>query len=210
MRPVEVPAAPRPDPFSDPLSVALVAEMLERGYVETTVAGVAARAGVSVAAFGARFADLDQCAIDTYERGAADFKRRVGGAFNRRPDWQSALRAAAYEAVDWLEEHAEIAKFGNTELLRMRSEMARVRREEVFRWCTALVERGREAAPDPDRLPEGTATLAAGSFLQLFTIRQQEGGPLDLQSAVRESLYGVVRIYLGEDAARKELASPRP
>jgi len=210
VRPVEIPPAPAPDPFTDPLSVAVVAEMLDRGYAETTVAGVASRAGVPVVDFRRRFRDLDHCALDAYERGAADFERRIGGAFNDHPDWQTALRAAAYEAVDWLREHAQMARFGNTELLRMRDEIAKVRREEVFRWCTELVERGREAAPDPDRLPEGTAIVAAGSFLQLFAVRQQQGGELDLEAAVREALYAVVRTYLGEDAARAELSLTRP
>lgn len=210
MKPIEVPAAPQPDPLSDPLSVAVVSEIVERGYPSVTVADVAARAEITVAQFHRRFRDLDDSAIDTYERLIATFERRVVGAFNGQHDWRTALRAAAYEVADFFEENPYLPRFGMTEILRVQSELARVRREELFVYCEQMIEQGREAAPDPGSVPEGASVVAVGSILQMLTHRLQQGVTTDYQGAVRESVSRVVGIFLGEEAAREELSLPRP
>jgi AcrR family transcriptional regulator len=210
MRPIELPAQPDPDPFADPIALALVSESYEAGYPSVEVDDVVRRAGIPATEFYERFVDLDHCALDTFERLNADFQRRVGEAFNREADWRSALRAAAYETAHWFEEHPRASRFGTAEVLRMRNEMVRVRREEVIAFCTEMIDRGREAAPDPDAVPEGASTVAIGSIVQFLTRRMQEGVEIRFAEAARESLYGVVRTYLGEDAAREELATPLP
>ena len=210
MEPVEIPPAPDPDPVSDPLSLAVVAEVVERGYQSVAVEDVTFRAGLTVAEFHSRYTDLDDCVLDTYERLIAAFQRRSGAAFNRHADWRTALRAAAYVAADWLEQYPDAVEFGTSEVLRMNNEMARVRREEVFVWCAQMIDRGREAAPDPEAVPEAAAMIAIGSILQLLTHRWQEGAEIRPYDSARESIYGVVLTYLGEDAAREELHLPRP
>jgi len=209
VRPIALPAAPDPDPFSDPLSAAVMIEMGERGYPAIGIDDVARRAGVTVAEFRRRFRDLDHCALDTYERALAYFERLVGGAYNARPDWRSGLRAAANEAADLLEEQPYLARFGNTEILRMRDEMARVRREELFIFCAEMIDQGREESPDPQAVPKAASVLAVGSIIQLLTHRLQEGAPISFQDAARESIYGIVRTYLGVEAAEEELAVSR-
>lgn len=209
VKPMELPPAPWPDPLRDPLSRALVAVAVERGYGATTIAAVIDRAGVSRSEFDRRHAGLDACAVDTAGRLIAAFKRRAGAAFNSQADWRSGLRLAAYEAADWMEEYSETVTFGTAEVLHVGDEMARVGREEVFLWCAEMIERGREAAP-PGSVPEGASAMAIGSILQLLSHRLQEGAEIRPYEAVRESLYGVIRIYLGEEAAREELTLPRP
>lgn len=209
LEPMPVPPAPDPDPLTDPLSRAVVAAAVERGYPSVGLADVLARAGVGSDEFRRRYADVDDCACDTAARLIDAFKRRAGTAFNAWEDWRSALRAAAYAAADWMEEHPGTVTFGVTEVLRIGDEMARVRREEVFLWCAGMIERGRDAAP-PGTVPEGASMMAIGSVLQLLTSRLQEGVEVNPHDAVRESLFGVMRIYLGEDAAREELILPRP
>ncbi len=210
MRPVELPPAPKPEPLTDPLSLAVIAEMSEYGYPDLDLDAVLVRAGITAAEFRRRYVDLDECVLDTYERLTATTARRIGDAFNRQADWRSALRAAAYEVADMFVEHPHTVRFGISEILRMGNEMARVRREEVFVFCAQLVERGREAASDPDAVPEGAEIVATGSIIQLLTRRLQEGAEIDFHESARESIYGVVRVYLGDAAAREELAMPRP
>lgn len=210
MRPIELPPEPQPDPLSDPLSLAIVSEAVERGYPAVTVDGVAARAGVEVEEFHRRFRDLDDCAIDTYERLIAAWVRRVVGAFNSRRDWRTALRAAAYETADFFEENPNLPQFGMTEVLRIPSELARVRREEVFAYSLRMIEQGRDAAPDPGSVPEGASMVAVGSILQLLTHRLQQGAEIRFHEQVPESVSMVVDTYLGEEAAREELVLRRP
>jgi AcrR family transcriptional regulator len=208
-QPVDLPPAPERDPDQDPVALAVVAEVAERGQ-DASVAGLLARAEVSPEEFAARFASVEDCAVDAYERFIAVFERRVGGAFNAQPDWRSSLRAAAYETADWIVENPQLVEFGNTGVLQMKSEIARIRREEVFFFCGALIDLGRTepGADVPDDM--SAAMFAIGAIVQLLTRRLQGDSPIEPHATVPEMLYTVVRTYLGEEAARQELTLPRP
>ncbi len=203
--PVDLPPLPQPDPFQDPIALAVVAEFCEAGEA-AGVDGVLARAGVSAAEFSQRYGDLEECALDAYERFIADYERRIGMAFNSRSDWRSALRAAAYESADWMEENPGLVRFGTSEVLRMKNEGFRLRREEVFFHGAQLIARGRYVSETAD---ESTAMIAVGSIAQLLTRRVQQGVPIAPHAMVPEIMYGVVRAYLGEEAAQEELVLPR-
>jgi len=201
--PVELPPAPIPDPYRDPISLAVVEEVFERG-ARSNVAGVIARADVTASEFYDRYATLEDCALDAYERFIACFKRRVGGAFNAHSSWRDSLRAAAYETADWMEANPALVGFGMTGVLQMKSELCRVRREEVFVFCGGLIDLGR-TEPSEIEVDEAAAMLAIGSIIQLLTFRLQTGGPIEPHAIVPEMMYAVVRTYKGERAAREEL-----
>jgi hypothetical protein len=204
---VEVPPAPDPDPYRDPLSLGVVEEVFERGR-QASVAGVIARSAVPAKEFHRRYDSLEDCALDAYERFIASFKRRVGEAFNAGSDWRDSLRAAAYETADFMEESPALVGFGMTGVLQMNSELCRVRREEVFAFCADLIDRGRTEPSDVEA-DEAAAMFAIGSIIQLLTFRLQSGGPVEPHAIVPEMMYAVVRAYKGEDVAREELSLPR-
>jgi AcrR family transcriptional regulator len=208
--PLELPPPPDPDPLTDPLVGAVVAEVVESGYENATIAGLLRRAGVSLESFHARFETLEACALDSYERLIADFERRVGSSFNRQRDWPTALRAAAYTCVDWMVERPGTMAFGSAEVLKMPSELARVRREEVTAFCAELIDRGREAAPDPASIPESAPIFAVGAIVQLLTLRVQEGKTIQPYEVIPETMHRIVSIYLGPEAAEAEWSAPRP
>jgi AcrR family transcriptional regulator len=210
MEPVRLPPPPSRDPFSDPLALALVDEVAERGYAATTIAGVIERAGIRREEFDRRFADLENAALRTYEAFIADFERRVGGAYNAQVEWRAALRAAAYETADWMTESPNLVRFGTVEVLEIRSEMARVRREEVFIYCAGLIDAGRADAVDPDAVPDSAAIVAIGSIMQLLSHRVQKGIGIDPHAMVPEMMYAATRPYVGEELARQELTRHPP
>lgn len=210
MEPIDLPPRPEPHPLFDPISLALVAEIARKGYANVTVPDIAREAGTSLGEFHDRYADVEDCAVDTYERLIVAFECRVGEAFNRHSDWRSALRAAAYEAADILAAFPQMPRFGMNDVLRIPNEMVMVRREELFAFCAQMIDRGRTAAPNPEAIPEEMPIVAIGSIIQLLTHRLQEGVEIDFHASARESIYGVVRAYLGEEAAREELAMARP
>jgi AcrR family transcriptional regulator len=205
--PIELPPAPAPDPYRDPLSRALVSEVCERGE-HASVAGVIARAGISAEEFRARFATLEDCALDTFERIIADYKRHIGEAFNSETSWRDSLRAAAYATTDFMDAHPEPLNFGMTGVLQLKSELARVRREETFVFCADLIDRGREEPDCRVAADEPAAMFAIGSIMQLLTYRLQSGEPVEARSTVPEMMFAVVRSYLGEEVAREELEIP--
>jgi hypothetical protein len=206
--PVELPRPPDPDPYRDPLSLAVVQEVFERGE-RASSAGVIARSGVPAHEFYERYRTLEDCALDSYERFIAAFKRRACGAFNAQVDWRDSIRAAAYETADFMEESPALLGFGITGVLQMKSELARVRREEVFVFCGGLIDLGR-TEPSPIEADESAAMFAIGSIVQLLTYRLQSGGPVEPHAIVPEMMYAVVRAYKGEEVAREELELSRP
>jgi AcrR family transcriptional regulator len=208
--PVELPPPPEPDPYGDPLSVAVVEEFYERGYENVTVEDVVRRAGITRVQFDHCFADLDACALDVYERFIAAFERHVGSAFNRHCEWRPALRSAAYATADWMVENRALVGFGMLEVLKMKSEMPRVRREEVFGFCAQMIDRGRDERSAQGEILDSASTVAIGSIMQLLTHRLQDGAEIDPHAITPAMMYGVVRSYLGEEAAQEELTLPRP
>lgn len=180
----------------------------ERGYEATTVDAVLDRAGVARSEFDERFAGKEDCALKTLEAFIADFEWKVGGAYAAFGDWRTGLRAAAYACADWLVEVPNLVRFGLVEVMKADSDMPRVRREEAFRFCAALIDGGRAEAVEP--VGESTAVVAIGSIIQLLTQRMQIGAAVSAHEIVPQMMYAVVRPYLGEEAAREELTMPRP
>lgn len=208
--PIELPPPPEPRPQDDPIAEAVIGEIVEKGYEETTVEGVVRRAGVSRQEFDRRFESLGDCALDAFERWIIDFKRRVGVAFNSQEDWQSGLRAAAYATADWMEDNPLVVPFGMVEVLKTPGDMGGVRREETFAFCARMIDRGRAAAPDPDAVPDSAPTFAIGAITQLLTHRLQEGADVEPRSVIPEMMSRVVHIYLGAEATEAEWTAEPP
>jgi AcrR family transcriptional regulator len=207
---IKVPPRPSPDPYSDPVVIAMADVAVERGYREATVAEVAERAGLSVAEFHQRFTDKENCAQRAWEGFASDFEWRAGTAYSLHAEWRPGLRAAAYTAADWMEAWPTVLRFGSVEVLKMESEMVRVRREAVFVFCARLIEGGRAAAERPETIPAIAPMVAIGSILHQLTHRLQKGEDFDSHEMAREMLYTVIRLFLGDELAREELSVPRP
>jgi AcrR family transcriptional regulator len=198
------------DPFADPLYVALIDIVAERGYEGADVDSVTRRAGVDTAEFYSRFADKEDCVQRAYEAFIEDFLWHVQRAYDVGPDWPGALRGAAYAAADWMNEHPRTARFGGVDVLYARNEMVRVRREEVFRYCAGLIDAGRAVAPDPSAVPEAAPIMAIGAIAQILTGRMQKREALETDRMVPALMYQAVKPYLGEEVAREELTMARP
>jgi hypothetical protein len=207
-RSIELPPAPDPDPFGDPLALAVVQEVFEQGKAASE-AGVISRAGVPPAAFSERYTTIEDCAGHAYERFIADYERRIGKAFNAHPDWRTSLRAAAYESADFIHGNPELTGFGMTGVLQMKSERARLLREDLFVFCADLIDLGRTEPGSRAPVDGSGATFAIGSILQLLTHRLQTRADFDPYKIVPEMMYSIVRVYLGDAAAEEELSVPR-
>lgn len=193
------------DPFGDPLYVALIDVVAERGYEGAGAAEVIDRACTGGAAFDSRFGRWEEFVLCVLGAFIDDFTDRVGRAYDSGPDWRTGLRLAAYESAEWLGENPRVARFGAVDVLAARDEMIRVRREGVFLYCAGLIDRGREVAPDPAAVPEAASVMAIGSVAHLLTHRPGAGEDLDIERMVPALMYQAVRPYLGEEVAREEL-----
>jgi AcrR family transcriptional regulator len=193
----------------DRLAQAVVAVVQDQGYEHSDLEDFAARAGISRAELARRFPDKSRLTVAVLDGGIADFKGRVGAAYARFPTWPDNLRAACWEAAAWIGEHPGEVWFGMVGLLGA-GDMVLVRREGLFRWATGLVDSGRAAAPEPENVPASAAVHVVGSVVE--TLRRYQEGTLvgDAFTTVPRIMYGAVRPYLGEEAARRELEIPPP
>jgi AcrR family transcriptional regulator len=195
--------------FGHPLAAAVIEVVAVRGYGEASVEEIVARARVPREEFDLHFADKADAVLRVFESYIDDFKRRAEHAYRSAPAWPENLRAAAYEFVSWIEDHPYAYRFGMVRILEA-GEMARLRREELFNWCAALVDAGRETAPDPAAVPGAAPLIAIGRVIEIAT--RHAGGVLEADpgATVPELMYAAVRPYLGEEAARAELSMPPP
>lgn len=207
--PMELPPPPEPHPDSDPIANAVIDEIVQEGYEKASIAGVVRRARLRRADFDRRYDSLDACALDSYERFSALFRWQVGRAFNEQGEWPAGLRAAAYACADFLSERPALMAFGAAEILKSPSELIRVRREELLAFCSEMIDRGREAAPEPASIPELAPVMAIGGIAQLLTHRVQEGAEVEPHEVVPEMMNRIVTIYLGAEAAEAEWNAPR-
>lgn len=195
--------------FRHPLAAAVVAVVAERGFEAATIADFTVRAVVDRAEFDHLFIDKADAVLRVFEAYADDFERQLKAAFDSAPAWPDNLRAAAYALVRWFRRHPGATRFGMVAVLEA-GEATRLRREEVFRRFAGLIDAGRAAAPDPDAVPQGAALMVIGAVVELLIRdgqRTLEGDPVEL---VAQIMYGAVRPYLGEEAARAELTIAPP
>jgi AcrR family transcriptional regulator len=207
--------APKPVPdwgpelFAHPLAKATVEVLRDRGFEAAEVADMCRHAGVTESDLPERMREKRYLVIAVSEAYADDLQVEVGAAFAAEPVWPDSLRAAAYQAVRWIGRHPEAAWWGTVGVLEA-GEAARARRDEVFAWAAGMIEAGRAAAPDPEAVPDHAATLAIGAIVETLGRNMQGsvgGRPVD---GVKWLMYGAVRPFLGEEAARAEFEIPPP
>ncbi|MBA3865552.1 MAG: hypothetical protein H0X42_04270 [Solirubrobacterales bacterium] len=195
--------------LAHPLACAVVEVVNERGYERAGVEFFLERAAISRAEFESEFDGKADATLRVMEAFIGDFKSQVKAAYESAPRWPDSLRAAAYEAARWLEQNPKTTQFGMVATTEA-GDMARARREEIFRWCASLIDAGRAVAPDPDAIAPMASIVAIGAVAE--TLRRQQEGTVsaDTFEIVPQMMYGAVRPYLGEVAARRELEIPPP
>jgi AcrR family transcriptional regulator len=198
-----------PELLAHPIAKAAMEAVRERGFKDAHVGEICARAGVDRDDLPEAMRRKHLLLLAVSEAYADDFQAEVNAAFEAEPTWPDNLRAAAYQVVRWIGSHPEATWWGAVGVLEA-GETARARRDEIFAWAEAMIDAGRAAAPDPAAVPEQAATLAIGSIVETLGRRMQGGIGDDPVDGVRWLMYGAVRPYLGEEAARAELAIPPP
>ena len=195
--------------FEHPIAPAVMEVLRERGYRGASSEEFARRAGIERLEFERLFRDRDDAILRVYEAFIDDFMARVQAAFQSVLPWPANLRAAAYEVTRWMRDYPSATWFGNVGIAEA-PELGRVRREELFKWCAELIDRGREVAPDPAAVPEAAPLIAVGAVIDISRRQQQGSLEVDPAAMVPSLMYAAVRPYLGEEAALRELEIPPP
>ena len=106
------------EPEVEGLRSALVDEIVDRGYENTTVEGVIERAGITRGAFDRHFANLEEAMLRVYWYHTDDFTEQVQTAFEAEELWRDGLRAAAYTAATYVRENPKVVSFGTIQMFK--------------------------------------------------------------------------------------------
>lgn len=212
-----MPREPRRGPTEDALEAfdadarhrirqALMDLVIEVGLDRLSAEMVSERAGVPMQDFERSFPCLEDCYSWVHEENTREFERLLMAAFDRDGSWRDRLRAAAYVAARYMEEHPHEVRFGVTEMFAA-GPMAQVVRERGLHRLVELIDAGRAELDDPDSVDRGVAEGVFGAIYATVTaeLRRREG-PLPAAEFVPAMMYLAVGPYLGQAAAREELA----
>lgn len=179
-----------------------------QGLQQTSIEEVIELAGSTREEFDRFFSSKDDCAIAVGDRSMVRFRAVVLPAYESEPRWPDSLRAAAYASARWIAENPRDTRFTAVELL-WAGELAQARREASFQSFIALIDAGREQAPDPDAVPAHAAEGVMGAVAEMITVRAQQG-EVEPYEYVQQIMYLAVLPYLGQEAAKAELEIPPP
>ena len=191
------------------LREAMLDVVIERGYEEATVGAVVERANLDRVAFERHFTGFDDCYLQLFAEFSAEFDLAAFGGFDSEGPWRERLRAAAYGAARYIRDHPREAAFSTT-LMFAAGDLAQAQREGHLRRLAALIDAGRGELEDPGSVSPAVAEAVIGSIYALCVRRLAAADTASIEGLVPELMYLAVRPYLGEEAAREELAMPPP
>jgi AcrR family transcriptional regulator len=137
------------------LMIALTELMATRGYEPIGIRDVAARAGVSSAAFYECFADKRECVFAAYDRFIGVLLERLAQAATQRTTWDGWVLAMIRAYLDTLQQDLVVGRAFQVEMDAVGSE-ARERRRIALHGLADLIraERERLWPADRDALPQ--------------------------------------------------------
>jgi hypothetical protein len=89
-------------------------------------------------------------------------------------------------------------------------ELAQAHRDLAIATQVEWVDSGRHELSDPDSLSSATAEHIVGAINEMLIRKTRSGEILQGAQVLRDLMFIAVRPYLGEEAAREELAIPPP
>jgi AcrR family transcriptional regulator len=198
---VSVTPAPLPLPPgavpSDRIFAAMAECVAAKGYANTTVAEVAAKASTSLSTFYALFDGKEEAFIAAHETAVARSLATAVPAFNRAPDWPHAVRAGLAAFLDAIALDESWARLGIVEVLAA-GPRAMERRDQAIDMFTGFLQPGLEHAPDTD--PVLFETIGGAVFNLMFDHIRRRGAHR-LPELLPVSVLIALAPFIGTDAA---------
>jgi AcrR family transcriptional regulator len=158
--------------------IAAMAEVCgERGYVESSVAEVAKRAGVSTASFYRQFKDKRECMLASFEELFGRLLEALESACEAEVDVGARARTAARAAATLLAGDPPAARLLSVEILSVGPEGVRAQHQAIERLAALLREQDEQASFD-------AAWARAAAMTALVARRLAEGrcpDPVELE-----------------------------
>jgi AcrR family transcriptional regulator len=182
---------------------ALIEVAAERGYMDTSIEMVVARAGLDRPAFDRHFRGKYDSFLSAWQEINEECMHSVMRAYESERDWPDRLRAVAHEVVGSLSREPARACFA-VEVLAA-GDAARARRDMTMRVIASLIDAGRKEMDDPESVPHTTAEALAGSAYGQVYAKVVRGDAEELPKLIPQLMSAAVMPYLGVEAALEEL-----
>lgn len=179
----------------------------ERGYASTTIADIAARAGVSRKTFYQHFAGKRECLLAAYDAIVADYMTAATDAYRTGSDPSQRAKAGLSALLERASADPGAMRLVMIEIASAGAEGI-ARREELFGSCEAFLRKSLALAPRPGTIANPILRAVVGGLARVMYLRIQSGEQTDLPRLVEElaswvSSYAVV-------PAMTSLRDPRP
>jgi AcrR family transcriptional regulator len=182
---------------------ALIEVAAERGYIETSIEAILARAGLDRPAFDRHFRGKYDCFLSAWQEINEECLATMMKAYNSQSHWPDRLRAVVVEVIGSLHHDPERACFA-VEVLAA-GDAARARRDMTMRVIASLIDAGRREMEDPESVPRTTAEALAGSAYGQIYAKVVRGDTDELPALIPQLMSAAVMPYLGVEAALEEL-----
>jgi AcrR family transcriptional regulator len=177
---------------------ALAVVASEKGYANTTVDDVVARAGMSASTFYANFSGKEDALLAAIDSAGAQAAAAVIPTFERSQDWPSGIRTGFGSLFGFLATRPALARLMAVEVYAA-GPMAMERRVKALAPLGSLIKRGPTTLRPPS--PALVLELIAGGIYALVYRQVRDQGPESLPSLAPLCTYITLAPLLGVESA---------
>jgi hypothetical protein len=189
------------------LLVAMLEELVEKGYPGTEVEGAARRAHLQGTEWSAWFADKDACLFAAFEQLGWELREAVRQGCATGEDWPTQVAGGLRALLAALAARASLAEALARSFPAI-GPAAQARYQEFVESLAPLLTAGREAAIDTD-LPAEVELLAVGAGEALVFEEICASRTADLPALAPEILFSVLVPFTGAAAAAAAMEAER-
>jgi AcrR family transcriptional regulator len=199
---------PAPPDETDPCTrerivAAAIRTIGAKGYRASSVADLAAAAGVSPAAFDEHFEDKEECFLAAHEQATERVLAASVSAGEPRRSWAERVHRGLAAIVDLFVADPCLARVAVVEVAAAGPAAAERQRAAVAR-LASLLEPGREPAGDRE-LPANLGEMSVGAAAGLISDELLAGGAARLPERLPDLVFTVLAPYVGPRAAAEEM-----
>ncbi len=185
---------------------AMMAELAEKGYKDTSVEGPLATAGISPAEFEAEFADKDACLFAAYDHLTELALSRATSDCESEREWPERLRDGLKNLLETIAAEPGMAKAMTRSFPGIRPSTYE-RYVELLSRFLPYMEEGRNYSGVDEELPGEVELLAVGAAEAIIFSEVDAGRAERLPAMMPEILFSVLVPFMGPDRAADEMRS---
>ncbi len=189
------------------------AAIAEKGYADTTIADIVARARVSKRTFYEHFPDKEACLLAAYSAATSAMQAAMKSAFDGTTTlpWAAQVEAVIDAYVTALESTPSLTRACLVEMAAAGPRALRLRREVHEAFATQLrgfIDRARKQHPAVREISGPLATAIVGGIDELL-LAQVERGPQHRLLDLRETASELLRAVLTRSVKKRAEPAPR-